>query len=287
MDSWLPVLNEVLTVERVALLARSLTLLLAGLIVARLAASSLVRMLSKRLDRQQVRLGQRLVFYLVFGLFLTTALHQLGFNLGVILGAASIATVAIGFAAQTSTANIISGLFLIAERPFTIGDVIQVGGTSGVVLSIDWLSVKLRTFDNLYVRIPNEALIKSEIRTLSRFPIRRFDLKFLVAYEEDLNQVRGLLLEIGRENPLVLEEPRPLILMQGFEESGVAVRFSVWAKRENSLEVKNRVLEEIKETFQEHQIDIPIRPITLYQAPLSEPLTALLDHESDQGSSDH
>ena len=183
-------------------------------------------------------------------------------------------------------ANIISGLFLIAERPFTIGDVIEVGGTSGVVLSIDWLSVKLRTFDNLYVRIPNETLIKAEIRTLSRFPIRRFDLKFLVAYEEDLNQVRQLLLKIARENPLVLEEPRPLILMQGFEESGVAVRFSVWAKRENSLEVTNRVLEEIKETFQEHQIDIPIRPITLYQAPASEPLGTLLERESNPARPD-
>ncbi len=272
MGEWLSLLSEFVTVGPVSLLARSLTLLLVGIIVARLASSSLVRVLSKRLDRQQVRLGQRLVFYSIFGLFVTAALHQLGFNLGVILGAASVVTVAIGFAAQTSTANIISGLFLIAERPFTIGDVIQVGGTSGVVLSIDWLSVKLRTFDNLYVRIPNETLIKSEIRTLTRFPIRRFDLKFLVAYEEDLSHVRELLLQIAAENPLVLEEPTPLIVMQGFEESGVSVQFSVWARRENSLEVKNRVLEEVKEVFRDNQIDIPIRPVTLHLAPRSGPL---------------
>ncbi len=272
MGEWLSLLSEFVTVGTVSLLARILTLLLVGIIVARLASSSLVRVLSKRLDRQQVRLGQRLVFYVIFGLFVTTALHQLGSNLGVILGAASVVTVAIGFAAQTSTANIISGLFLIAERPFTIGDVIQVGGTSGVVLSIDWLSVKLRTFDNLYVRIPNETLIKSEIRTLTRFPIRRFDLKFLVAYEEDLSHVRELLLQIAAENPLVLEEPTPLIVMQGFEESGVSVQFSVWARRENSLEVKNRVLEEVKEVFQDNQIDIPIRPVTLHLAPGSGPL---------------
>lgn len=280
MNDWVLVLKEVLTVETVTLWGRSLTLLVVGLIAARLAASWLARMLSTRLEKQQVRLGRRLVFYVVFGLFVTAALHQLGFNLGVILGAASVATVAIGFAAQTSTANIISGLFLIAERPFTIGDVIQVGGTSGVVLSVDWLSVKLRTFDNLYVRIPNETLIKAEIRTLTRFPIRRFDCKFLVAYAEDLKQVRELLLEIAADNPLVLDEPRALILNQGFEESGVAIQFSVWAKRENFLEVKNRVLEEVKETFQEHQIDIPVRPITLYQAPASEPPATLLEREA-------
>lgn len=266
MNEWGALLDEFITVDNVSLLARSLTLLLVGVILARLASSSLVRVLLRRLEKQQVRLAQRLVFYLILGLFVTAALHQLGFNLGVILGAASVATVAIGFAAQTSTANIISGLFLIAERPFTIGDVIQVGDTSGVVLSIDWLSVKLRTFDNLYVRIPNETLIKAEIRTLSRFPIRRFDLKFLVAYTEDLGHVRELLLQVAAENPLVLEEPTPLILMQGFEESGISVQFSVWAKRENSQEVKNRVLEEVKESFQNHQIDIPIRPVTLHQA---------------------
>lgn len=270
MSEWMPALKELLTVETISLWARSLTLLVVGLIVARLVSGSLARMLAARLEKQQVRLMQRLAFYLILGVFLTAALNQLGFNLGVILGAASVATVAIGFAAQTSTANIISGLFLIAERPFSIGDVIQVGGTTGVVLSIDWLSVKLRTFDNLYVRIPNETLIKTEIRTLTRFPIRRFDFRFLVAYEEDLKRVRELLLDVAAENSLVLEEPRALIIMDGFEESGVRIQFSVWAKAENFLDVKNSVLEEVKHTFREHEIDVPIRPVTLHWASPSE-----------------
>ena len=76
------------------------------------------------------------------------------------------------FASQTSVSNIISGIFLISEQPFQVGDLIKVGETKGVVLSIDLLSIKLRTFDNQLVRIPNENLIKNELSNITRFPIR-------------------------------------------------------------------------------------------------------------------
>ena len=78
-------------------------------------------------------------------------------------GTAGIAGIAIGFASQTSVSNIISGIFLISERPFSVGDQIQVGTTKGIILSIDLLSVKLRTFENQLIRIPNESLIKSGV----------------------------------------------------------------------------------------------------------------------------
>lgn len=77
---------------------------------------------------------------------------------------------------------VLAGLFLVAEKPFQTGDLIQVGQTVGEVLSIDLLSVKLWTFDNLLVRIPNESLIKTEMTNLTRFPIRRFDMRVGVAY---------------------------------------------------------------------------------------------------------
>jgi small-conductance mechanosensitive channel len=88
-----------------------------------------------------------------------TFFHQIGIDISAILGAAGIAGVAIGFAAQTSISNIISGLFLVSEKAFSVNDVIQIEGFTGTVLSIDLLSVKIRTLDNQYVRIPNEKLI--------------------------------------------------------------------------------------------------------------------------------
>jgi len=106
--------------------------------------------------------------------------------MGLLLGAAGILTVAPGFASQTSASNLVSGLFMIAEHPFGVGDTIRLGSIAGEVPSIDLLSVNLRTPDNLYVRIPNETMIKSEITNLTRFPIRRLDLEIGVAYKENL-----------------------------------------------------------------------------------------------------
>jgi small-conductance mechanosensitive channel len=144
-------------------------------------------------------------------LFIASAMREMGFSLAVIMGAAGVLTVAIGFASQTTASNLISGLFLIGERSFEIGDIIKVGNTTGEVLSIDALSVKLRTFDNLFVRIPNETLIKSEVTTLSRFPIRRLDLQLGVAYKEDIEQVRKVLMAVADSNPLCLDEPSPAV----------------------------------------------------------------------------
>lgn len=266
MTSFLEAVAPYVTAERMVLLGRALTLAVVGWILAKLLSAAIARVTSERLEPQQVAVMRRAVFYLLLGLFLVMALHELGFDLSVLLGAAGVLTVAVGFASQTSASNIISGLFLIAERPFGVGDVIQVGGTSGEVLAIDLLSVKLRTFDNTFVRIPNESLIKSEVRTISRFPIRRVDLPIGVAYKEDASKVREVLLDVAEKNLLSLEEPAPLFRFEGFGDSAMNLLFSVWVKRENLLEMKSTLLEEIKEAFDDAGIEIPYPHRTLVWA---------------------
>merc|ERR1712138_241157 len=117
------------------------------------------------------------------------------------------------------------------ERPFEIGDVIEADATIGEVVAIDLLSVKLRTPDNLYVRIPNETLIKTRVVNRSRFPIRRIDLVLGIAYAEDVEKVRDLLLELAQQNTVCLEEPKPFVLVTGFGASSVDLQFSFWVPR--------------------------------------------------------
>lgn len=217
-------------------------------------------------------LVRRITFYTIVGLFGASALVELGFDLGILLGAAGILTVAIGFASQTSASNVISGLFLLAERPFAVGDIIRIGTTTGEVVSIDLLSVKLRTFDNLFVRLPNETMIKSEITNLQRYPIRRADLQVGVAYKEDLDRVRTVLMEVADRNPLCLEEPAPLLIFRGFGTSSVDYQFSVWAKTEQFLALRNTLPAEIKAAFDEHGIEIPFPHQSLYAGSATDPL---------------
>lgn len=262
--------------------AQALVILLVGYGIAKIASKSIGKLVKKHASTHQHILLQRAVFYFLFLFFLIAGLKEMGFELSVLLGAAGIFSVAIGFASQTSASNLISGLFLLGERPFGVGDIIKVGGSTGEVLSIDLLAVKLRTFDNLYVRIPNETMLKSEVTTLTRFPIRRLDLQIGVAYKENIEKVREVLFAVAEKNPLSLEEPTPLFIFQGFGDSALNIQFSVWAKRENFLDLKNSIQYEIKLAFDEHQIEIPFPHMTLYTGSVTEPFPIKLVNEENE-----
>lgn len=264
MADWWATMMEMMTSDRAFMLLRALVIAGIGFVVARTASTALLRVLGKYLDAQQRMVLQRAVYYLLLALFLISALRELGFSLSVLLGAAGILSVAIGFASQTSASNLISGLFLIGERPFSVGDVIRIGGTSGEVLSIDLLSVKLRTFDNLYVRIPNETVIKSEVVTLTKYPIRRLDLTFKLPYHADVEDVRAQLGELAAANPLALEEPRPVFVFQGFGDAALNIQFSVWVMRENLLDVQNDLQLKIKRMFDEQGLKVPLPQMTVH-----------------------
>ncbi len=270
MEQWWTVAVDYLTSPQAAAALRAAVKIVVGIILGRLAGTGLVRVFADD-DAQRAMILRRASLYGIGGLFTASALMELGFDLSVLLGAAGILTVAIGFASQTSASNVISGLFLLGERPFAVGDVIRVNGTTGEVLSVDLLSVKLRTFENLFVRIPNETMIKSEVTNLHRFPLRRVDLMIGVAYKEDLRQVREVLLEVADQNPLCLEEPAPSVLFQGFADSSMNYQFRVWAKTENFLDLRNSISIEVKEAFDEHGIEIPFPHRTLYTGSETEP----------------
>ena len=271
MQEFWTTLVEFFSSERALDIVRALIITIIGLVLARLVSAGLVKLFAKQADAHQKMLVRRVSFYLIAGLFVASALVELGFNFGILLGAAGILTVALGFASQTSASNVISGLFLLGEKAFAVGDIIRIGTTTGEVLSIDLLSVKLRTFDNLFVRVANENLIKSEITNLTRFPIRRVDLQIGVAYKEDLDKVFEVLRDVADHNPLCLEEPKPLFIFQGFGESALTFQFSVWALREKYLDLKNGIHLEIKEAFDAEGIEIPFPHRTLYAGSITEP----------------
>jgi small-conductance mechanosensitive channel len=265
-------LNTLFNPERLTDISAGIVLILVGWLIARLLSGAFVRATQHRLTAHQLLLGRRTIFYFLLILFTLSGLREMGFKLSVLLGAAGVLSVAIGFASQTSASNLISGLFLIGEGPFSIGDTIRVGQTEGEVLSVDLLSVKLRTGDNLYVRIPNEQLIKSEVINLTRFPIRRLNLPIGIAYKEDIGKVREVLLDVALRNPLCLNEPAPSIIVQGFGASSVDLMFSVWTRRENFLTMRDSMQEAIKCAFDDAGIEIPFPQVSVHAGSGTSPI---------------
>jgi small-conductance mechanosensitive channel len=244
----------------------SILLLLLGWVLARAAGQVVGRIASSRASAQHAMILQRFVYYGLVVLAVLTALSGLGVDLSVLLGAAGVLTVAVGFASQTSASNLISGLFLLFEQPFVVGDVVGVGAHIGEVVSIDLLSVKLRTFDNLLLRIPNETLLKSDIRNLTRFPIRRFDLVLTVPYTADLKRVSEVLVEAAREVPVCLDEPEPKVIFQGFVDHGVSLQLSVWASTTRFLDLRNGVPGAVLAHLKQAGISIPLPQRVLHRA---------------------
>lgn len=274
---------DIAMLEQISPFVRAAIVMVVGYFLSSLVARTVIRLAGKNISKHQHVVFRRMIFYVLLGVFLVSALNEMGFKLSVLLGAAGILSVAIGFASQTSASNLISGLFLLGEKPFVVGDVIRVGSVTGEVLSIDLLSAKLRTFDNLYVRIPNETMLKSEVTTLTRFPIRRVDVQVGVAYKEDTERVRKLLFDVANRNPLCLDEPEPRFMFLGFGDSAQNLQFSVWTKRENFLDLKNSIHYEIKRSFDEHKVEIPFPHMSLYAGTVTDPFPVRVV-TSDQGA---
>ncbi len=280
-------LGNFLEVQGVGPLIRAIALLLVGLPLAWAVARWVRGYIGRRYTLQRGLVAGKVVLWPLVLVILVSVMSELGFSLTPLLGAAGVLGIALGFASQTSVSNIISGFFLIAEEPFEVGDIIEVDNVVGEVLTIDTLSVKIRTFDNRMVRIPNEMLVKSRFTNMTRFPIRRYDLAVGVAYKEDVERVREVLLEVADANPDVLMEPIPLVIFQGYADSSINFTLAVWARRENYLLVRNAIAEDVKRKFDEEGIEIPFPHRSLYTGSATEPFPIrLVDITPDEPGDD-
>ncbi|OQC06417.1 MAG: Small-conductance mechanosensitive channel [Candidatus Cloacimonetes bacterium ADurb.Bin089] len=258
--------GDFITPEKISLIIRVILILVIGIPLIRLIRSIAKRIVKDRLSPQSEQLVVRSVYYVAILILLITLLNEFGFRLSAILGAAGIFGVAIGFASQTSFSNIISGIFLISEKPFQIGDVVQVSSNIGTIESIDLLSIKLKTPDNRYIRVPNETMIKTEVINITRYPIRRLDIYVSVSYNDNLEKVKTVFMDIIANEPLALKEPAPLFSIEKFDESGIKILYGVWVNKEDYLALKNSLMINLKDKFEHEHITIPFPHIFIANA---------------------
>ncbi len=239
-------------------------LVAAGYFISRLINSSLEKALQNRMRRHQSILLRRAASSLIFLLFFFSAIQQMGFNISALLGTAGLLTVALGFAAKTSASNLVSGLFIMGEKPFEIGDNVNINGSIGEITDIGYMSVRIRTSDNTMVRIPNETLISSAILNLSHYPTRRVTILVGVGYQENIEQVMTLLTEIAKREPQCLSDPAPYAHFESFGDSAINLKLHAWTVTPNALEFKSCLHASIKRVFDEHGVDMPYPCRTLY-----------------------
>jgi small-conductance mechanosensitive channel len=153
---------------------------------------------------------------------------------------------------------VISGLFLLTEGSVAVGDLIRIGTTTGHVIAIDLLSMKIRTLENLVVRVPNETLVKGEMTNLTRFAIRRARIELTIAHKEDLRRVRQVLLEAADGYEKVLRDPEPSVIVEGFSDTGVEVELWVWLASGGFIATKTELVIRVKEALDRATIKIAV-----------------------------
>jgi small-conductance mechanosensitive channel len=219
---------------------------------------------TKHLSQHAGVLVGRVIFYGGLLLVFITVLQELGFNVVALLGAAGVLGVAIGFASQTAVSNIISGFFLLLERPFFVGDIIKSGDVYGYVESIDLLSVHVRTSDNKLVRLPNEVALKQSLSNLTYYPIKRIDCIVSMPYTVDIEHAKKQIQNVVAHNGLFLKDPVAVVMvnklaMHDFDtEIKTFLMVRVWVATENFLSAPAILMQQIKDQFDRENVVITV-----------------------------
>lgn len=242
-------------------------LIFVGIPLLQWVKKKLSQICSQRFSQHSGILLSRIIFYSGLLFIIIAILHECGFNISALLGVAGVFGFAIGFASQTSISNIISGFFLVLERPFFIGDTIKSNDIVGVVESIDLLSLNIRTSDNRLIRLPNEAVLKNNLTNLTYYSTRRIDLVLSVPYITDLEQVKSEMYAVISNNKLILQEPAPVITIQkmGQHDYDTEIRIfliiRLWVNKENYVSLPPFLMSQLKDQFDKNNCMITIMQV--------------------------
>lgn len=191
-------------------------------------------------------------------------LQYIGVNLTGLTTIVASAGVALSLALKGSLANLAGGVIILVARPFNVGDFIETTEHSGVVEKISIFYTYLVTFDNKQILIPNGILTDSSIVNYSSKEIRRVDITFSVSYEEDVIRVKNVLINILKNNELVLEEPEFFVGISMHGDSAINFIVKAWCKTEDYWNVYYDLLETVKIKFDEEGISIPYPQMDLH-----------------------
>jgi len=204
--------------------------------------------------------------WIVLAIGLIMALAALEVSIGPLLAVVGAAGFVIAFALQDSLSNFASGMMILFFKPFDVGDVVDAGGVSGTVASMNIASTTIKTFDNKTMVVPNNRIWSDVITNATGVSERRVDMEFGIGYDDDIDRAQSILEEIISGHPLVLKEPEPTIKLSALAESSVNFIARPWAKTGDYWQVFWDVTKAVKQRFDAEGIGIPFpqRDVHLY-----------------------
>jgi len=210
---------------------------------------------------------------IIYALAVVLSLDILGVNVMPFIAGAGVIGIAIGFAAKDTLSNLIAGVLLIIDRPFEIGDRIEVwsapagSATWGDVIDIGLRATKIQTTDNIIIIVPNNEIMMRDIINYTIITSKiRVRINIGIAYDADMLKAKDIILKVVDSIPWVLKEPLPKVVATAFGESSVDLQLRAWIDdARKRMDTISHVTDKVKEAFDKDGIKIPYprRDITI------------------------
>src|SRR6056297_2637407 len=199
----------------------------------------------------------RTIKNLVWLIGFAIALTALEVDITPVLAAIGATGLVVGLALQGTLSNFASGLMILVNRPFDVGNVVTAGGVTGTIDQMNLVSTKFRTFDNQTIYVPNNEIWNGVITNITANKTRRVDLEFGIGYNDDFEQAEQIIRDVVVAHPLVLTDPKPEVVTHLLGDSSVGIACRPWSKTSDWWQVKTELTRSVKREFDRAGISIP------------------------------
>ena len=240
-----------------------------GIIIAKVVKVLFYKYYAPTLPKDTAQNLSKLIYFGIIIISFLAFTSSQGIDLSGLLVAGGIFAVVIGFATQSVVSNLISGIFLMIEKPAKQGDTIQIPdmSISGTLLDIGTFSSRVRKFDGTVIRIPNEKFFTSNIRSLTVSTVRRADVMVGISYKDDIeNAISAIKKEIEFTMPFVLLVPEPEFRVEELGDSSVNIQVLVWHPKDDWSQAQPILLTTVKRALDKAGIEIPFPQRVIWEA---------------------
>lgn len=238
-------------------------IIISSIIIAKGTSMLLKKYLRDKFDKDRLGILLKGSYYGIIALAVILSLPILGIDTSGFLVAGGITGIVIGFASQNIVGNLVSGLFIMAERPIRIGSQVEIDQITGFVEDIGIMSTILRNFDGLYVRIPNEKVFTNNIINRGINVARRVERTIGIRYSDDTSRAIDIIYSVIEDHPYILKKPNSDVYVDEIKDGSVNIMMRVWTPSELWYTTKRELLLVVKNALEREgiQVSIPHRVI--------------------------
>ena len=218
----------------------------------------------KFFDKTSVAFAETLIKFGILSIGVLAALSAAGIQTAAVLASLGVVGLTIGFAARETLSNIISGLLIFLDRPFTIEDLVEIDGHYGRVDQITLRSTRIVTPDGKMLAVPNTEVMTKTVVSYTNFPHLRLDVGVTIAVTEDLERVRTLLLSLVQKEESFMADPAPCVVVTQLNDYNTALELRAWL-RDERLHVQKRfeLREKMFKILTENGVEMPFETVQL------------------------